>query len=133
MQDKPAGLDEADLTAALGAWRLVPQALTYLPVGFGSYHWSAVEGNGTAWFVKVDDLGDDGPGREEEFDRLRRSLETALALHRDAALEFVLAPLPTVTGATLSRLNARYALSLFPLVDGAAGWSPRCDRAVRTG
>lgn len=130
MKDRPAGIDESDLAAALGAgWRLAVRSWAYLPVGFGSYHWSAVEGNGTAWFVKVDDLGDDGPGREEEFDRLRRSLETALALHRDAALEFVLASVPTVTGATLSRLNARYALSLFPLVDGAAGQSGLGDHA----
>ncbi|MGX6603199.1 phosphotransferase [Micromonosporaceae bacterium Da 78-11] len=90
-----------------------PRQVEYLPVGAGSYHWSVTDRPGSAWFVKVDD----GP----DFDMLRRSLETALALHRDAGLDFVLAPVPDLRGAVLRRIDERYAVSVYPLVEGTAG------------
>ncbi|MFD2765834.1 phosphotransferase [Micromonospora eburnea] len=90
-------------------------------MGFGSYHWSATDQHGSEWFVKVDDLGFAEDGREEEFGRLGRSQGTALTLHRDAGLEFVLAPVPAEDGAPLWRLSSRYALSVFPMIAGTAG------------
>ncbi|WP_280839002.1 hypothetical protein [Micromonospora sp. A200] len=84
MRDRPAGLTEAELIAALtGGWGIEVDSAGYLPVGAGSYHWSTVDRRGTAWFVKVDDLGFDAAGRDETFDRLGRSYGSALALRRD--------------------------------------------------
>lgn len=122
MRDRPAGLAEAELTTALTeGWGIEPQSVEYLPVGAGSYHWSVVDQRGTAWFVKVDDLGVEDVGRDGAFDRLGQSLGAALALRRDAGLDFVLAPIPAVTDAAVWRLTSRYALSVFPMVAGTAG------------
>ncbi|GIE31005.1 hypothetical protein Ait01nite_040500 [Actinoplanes italicus] len=113
MRDRPPGLAESDLISALAAgWTIETRSLDYLPVGAGSYHWSAVDRSGDTWFVKVDKTG---------FDDLRRSMETALTLHRDAGLAFVVAPVPAVDGAVLRRLGHRYALAVFPMIEGVAG------------
>ncbi|MFD1930781.1 MULTISPECIES: phosphotransferase [Nonomuraea] len=122
MRDRPAGLAEVELFAALAeGWGIEVRSAEYLPVGAGSYHWSVADQRGTAWFVKIDDLGVEDSGREEEFDRLGRSYGAALALREDAGLDFVLAPVPTATGTVVRRLGSRYALSVFPMVAGVAG------------
>ncbi|MEU6429460.1 phosphotransferase [Microbispora sp. NPDC046973] len=122
MRDRPAGLAKAALTVALTeGWGIEPHAVEYLPVGAGSYHWSVLDQRGTAWFLKVDDLGVEDAGRDGAFERLGRSFGAALALRRDAGLDFVVAPIPTVTDAAVRRLSSRYALSVFPMVAGAAG------------
>ncbi|MBB4743753.1 spectinomycin phosphotransferase [Actinoplanes octamycinicus] len=88
MREKPAGLAESDLVTALrSGWGIETVTIDYLPVGAGSYHWSVTEPSGRSWFVKVDR---DDPD-------LRRSLATALALHR-AGLDFVVAPVPALDG-----------------------------------
>jgi hypothetical protein len=80
MRDRPTGVSEAALILALAdGWAIETQSVEYLPVGAGSYHWSAVDRHGTAWFVKADDLGVEATGRDDTFDRLGRSLSTALA------------------------------------------------------
>nr|WP_211212584.1 phosphotransferase [Nonomuraea coxensis] len=122
MRDRPAGLTEDELISALSdGWAVEASSLEYLPVGFGSYHWSVTDRRAAVWFVKVDDLGFDHAGREDEFGRLRRSLTTALTLRRDAGLGFVLAPVPARNGETSWRLSSRYALSVFPMIDGTSG------------
>lgn len=88
VREKPAGLAESDLVTALrSGWGIETVTIDYLPVGAGSYHWSVTEPSGRSWFVKVDR---DDPD-------LRRSLATALALHR-AGLDFVVAPVPALDG-----------------------------------
>lgn len=122
MRDRPENLAEEKLRAALCAgWCIRVESLTHLPIGFGSHHWSATDQRGSKWFVKVDDLGFVADGQDEEFGRLSRSQETALTLHRDAGLGFVLAPVPAGNGAPLWRLSSRYALSVFPTIAGVAG------------
>ena len=117
MQDRPTDLDERDLTTACReGWAIDVIQAEYLPVGAGSYHWSVTDRRGAEWFVKVDDVE-----RDATFSPLERSFETALALHRDAGLDFVLAPVPARDGAVLRRLSSRYALSMFPMIAGAAG------------
>ena len=69
---------------------------------------------GGRWFVTVDDVS--APGA---FDLLAAALGTALELRRGGA-EFVVAPVPTAGGRPAVRLGERYAVSLFPLVDGEA-------------
>ncbi|MEU8194134.1 phosphotransferase [Microbispora amethystogenes] len=122
MKDRPADLAEAELAVALAeGWGIRPRSVAYLPVGAGGYHWSVVDRRGPAWFVTVDDLGADDAGRDDAFDRLGQAFGVALALHQDAGLEFVLAPVPAGTGAAVWRLTSRYALSVFPMTEGAAG------------
>lgn len=122
MRDRPTGLDEAELfTALLDGWAMPVESSAYLPVGAGSYHWSVLDRNGVDWFVKVDDLGTGQTGPAELFDDLRRSFTTALALHREAGRDFVVAPVPGTDGAVVRRLGSRYALSVFPIVDGVSG------------
>lgn len=116
------GLDEGKLIAALiEDWAVEVSSAEYLPLGAGSYHWSVSDRNGTVWFVKADDLGVDEATREDVFGRLGRSFATARALHRDAGLDFLVTPIPATDGAVLRRLTPRYALSVFPMVDGTAG------------
>nr|BFE77337.1 hypothetical protein GCM10020092_106380 [Actinoplanes digitatis] len=111
MLDEPDGLDTAELLAGLEqGWGIRARSARYLPVGFGSYHWTTDDN-----FLTVDRVGDD-----RAFASLRRALDATLALRR-AGLEFVVAPLPARTGPAALRLGHRYALSVYPLVDGEAG------------
>ncbi|MEU6251151.1 hypothetical protein [Streptomyces sp. NPDC047043] len=115
-------MSESVLIRALAdGWAIEARSARYLPVGAGSYQWSVVDRQGTAWFVKVDDLGFEATGRDDAFGRLCRALGTALALNRGAGLDFVLAPVPAVTGTVVWRLTERYALSVFPMVADTAG------------
>ncbi|MBO4205393.1 phosphotransferase, partial [Micromonospora echinofusca] len=65
--------------------------------------------------------GTGGTGREAAADQLDRAFRTASALHTDAGLDLVVAPVPTRTGAVVRRLTDRYALSVTPMVAGTAG------------
>lgn len=122
MRDKPEGVEETELVSALvDGWGVEVRTVKYLPVGFGSYHWAVVDHGGRSRFVTVDDLGDEDDSREAAFSALGRALHTALALQRDAGLGFVVAPIPTRTGSTVRRLSSRYAVSVFPMVEGKAG------------
>jgi Phosphotransferase enzyme family len=122
MRDKPEGVLEAELVSALAdGWGAVVRSMKYLPVGAGSYHWAVVDDGGRVRFVTVDDLGAEDGSREAAFGALGRAFGTALALRRDAGLEFVVAPIPTRTGSTVWRLGSRYAVSVFPMVEGRAG------------
>jgi spectinomycin phosphotransferase len=117
VQDVPDGVTEDDLVAALaGGWGIDVASVTYLPVGAGSYHWAAVGRDGRRRFVTVDRLGD-----AAAFATLTAAFDTALALHRNAGLGFVVAPVPAAGGATVVRLADGYGLSVYPWVDGVAG------------
>ncbi|WP_412538318.1 phosphotransferase [Longispora sp. K20-0274] len=119
MRDRPEGVTEAALVAALAdGWGVRTRATEYVPLGAGSYHWSVTTDDDRALFVTVDDLGG---SPETGFARLGRAFDTALALRRDAGLAFVVAPVPTRTGSTLWRLDSRYSLAVFPLLDGRSG------------
>ncbi|MET8147917.1 phosphotransferase family protein [Actinoplanes sp. NPDC049668] len=111
MLDEPDGLDTAELLAGLAeGWGIRARSARYRPVGFGSYHWTTDDN-----FLTVDRVDDD-----RAFGSLRRALDATLALRR-TGLEFVVAPLPARTGSAALRLGPRYALSVYPLVDGEAG------------
>jgi len=113
------GLTGSDLAGALAdGWGLPPDGLQYVPVGGGSYHWRA----GADHWVTVDDLDQKdflGSTREAVWDGLRRALDTARTL-RDAGLDFVVAPEPSRHGGSALRLD-RYAVAVYPYLDGAAG------------
>jgi spectinomycin phosphotransferase/16S rRNA (guanine(1405)-N(7))-methyltransferase len=122
MFSPPAGLTEESLTTALGrGWRVDTAALTYRPVGFGSHHWEVTTVQGGRWFATLDELELKRHRRDEPLDRaygrLRASLGAAVAL-RDHGHAFVVAPVPTVDGAPLSRVGERFGLALYPHVAG---------------
>ncbi len=107
----PDGVTGDDLAALLAAeWGVPAGPLVYRPVGFGSHHWQG----GREWFVTVDDLAGEPPAAA---DRLRAALGTAQDL-RDGGLGFVAAPLATRAGAPLALLGGRFAVALYPYLEG---------------
>jgi spectinomycin phosphotransferase len=131
----PADLDEAGLAGVLAhSWGLDTGQLHYVPKGFGSYHWLA-ETPVHRYFVTVDDLDIKpwlGGNPDATFTGLEAAYDSALALHRQASLGFVVAPIPQLGGGTAARLGERYALTVFPFMDGEPGeWGEAIDRADR--
>lgn len=124
MKNRPQDIDDAHLRHALRAWKIDAVSLTYAPVGFGDHHWTATDAGQGRWFVTVADLAHKphcGEGPEAAFDGLRRAMNTAAALSDSGPGDTVVAPLRSTGGETLVRLGGRYAVSVFPYVDGAAG------------
>ena len=124
MKTRPDGLSDAVLAAALAdGWGLDAVGVEYVPVGFGSHHWAVTDASGRRWFATVDDLAGKpwlGETRSARLHGLRAAFDSAAAL-RDAGLGFVVAPVRTPRGETVRALDARYALAVFPFVDGRAG------------
>jgi spectinomycin phosphotransferase len=105
---------DSDVAAALARqWDLMVQDMSYLPVGFGGYHWLAVDQTGSRWFVTVSDLA--APWLPD----LPAAMQTAAWLATEAGLEFVVAPVPTRAGQVVGSLDSRHALTLFPYLDAA--------------
>jgi spectinomycin phosphotransferase len=124
MRDRPAGVDDRELSAALAdGWQLHVADAQYAPVGAGSYHWIVRDIEDRRWFATVDDLdvkrwlGDD---RATVSEGLRAAMDVAFALHHHHGLRFVLAPVPAQNGQTVLRLGAQYAVAVFPFVDGGS-------------
>ncbi len=135
MRTRPEDLPDAVLLGALfDDWDLDVVALDYLPVGFGSHHWCATDGSGGRWFVTVDDLDAKRTSTDElpetKFERLRMALATARAV-REAGSAFVVSPIPTRDGAVVRSVSTRFALALYPYVDGqsrSGGYESASDR-----
>jgi spectinomycin phosphotransferase len=124
MRDRPAGVGDRELSAALaGGWQLHAADTRYAPVGAGGYHWVVRDNQDRRWFATVDDLdvkrwlGDD---RAQVFDGLRAAMDVAFALRHRHRLRFVLAPVMARNGRTVLRLGCKHAVALFPFVDGAS-------------
>jgi spectinomycin phosphotransferase len=114
VHERPADIpDSAVATAVARQWALTVRELSYLPVGFGGYHWLAVDQTGSRWFVTVSDLA--APWVPD----LSAAMQTAAWLAREGGLEFVVAPVPTRAGQIVGSLDSRHALTLFPHVDAA--------------
>jgi spectinomycin phosphotransferase len=114
VHERPADIRDSDIAAALARqWALTVQDVSYLPVGFGGYHWLAVDQTDSQWFVTVSDLA--APWLPD----LPAAMQTAAWLAAEAGLEFVVAPVPTRTGQIVGSLDSRHALTLFPYVDAA--------------
>jgi spectinomycin phosphotransferase len=134
---RPEDLPEGQIRAELAAsWNFAAETLSYLPVGFGSHHWRAADAAGRQLFLIVHDLPHMLHSRldtaEAAFGRLERAFGCALSLRRDAGLEFVIAPIPTISGQVVRRLPGRYSLAACPyLADcepGHDGGFPVADR-----
>ena len=116
MRERPVDIRDSDVAAALARqWALTVQDMSYLPVGFGGYHWRAADQTGSRWFVTVSDLASpwvpDLPG----------AMQTAAWLATQAGLRFVVAPVPTRAGQVVGSLDSRHALTLFPYLDATSG------------
>jgi spectinomycin phosphotransferase len=116
MRARPKDLDDDRLLRALGSWGVGATSVAYAPVGFGDHHWIAADDSGPRWFVTVTDLVlKNGRDADSELRSLRGAMETAAAL---GDLDFVVAPLRGADGRFVRRFGARYALSVFPYLDG---------------
>jgi spectinomycin phosphotransferase len=114
VRERPVDISDSDVAAALARqWALTVQDLSYLPVGFGGYHWLAVAQTGSRWFVTVSDLA--SPWVTD----LPAAMQTAAWLATQAGLGFVVAPVPTRAGQVVGSLDSRHALTLFPYLDAA--------------
>jgi spectinomycin phosphotransferase len=102
VRERPPDIRDIDIAAALDRqWALSVQELSYLPVGFGGYHWLAVDQTGSRWFVTVSDLA--APWVPD----LPAAMQSAAWLAGEAGLEFVVAPVPTRgSGGRRSRQSA---------------------------
>jgi len=122
MRSPPEAFRQSQLIACVAeGWSLDVERARYAPVGFGSYHWEVTDAAGRRYFVTVDDLDQKGwlgRDRDSAFGGLRGAFDAALALRRDAGLQFVLAPIPGRRGETVRRAGAHHTVALFPFVDG---------------
>ena len=127
MEERPEGLADAEVAAALARhWDLVVSDLRYLPVGFGGYHWSAGDADDGRWFVTASDLD-----RYDSLAGLEQTMSTPVRLAQ-AGLEFVVAPVPSASGSVTCPAGSRYAITVSPFVDGAAGrWGDPMTTAGR--
>jgi spectinomycin phosphotransferase len=136
MFSRPEGLSDADVARGLAqGCGLERVQLEYAPVGFGSYHWQVRQG-GRRWFATVDDLHARRWDDAEPLFLARGRLAAALGGARwvqQAGLDFVVAPLPEVSGGVLRDLDERYLLALYPFVEGrTASYDTYLDREQRT-
>jgi spectinomycin phosphotransferase len=114
VHERPADICDSDVAAALAReWALTVQDMSYLAVGFGGYHWLAVDQTGSRWFVTVSDLA--APWLSD----LPAAMHTAAWLATEAGLEFVVAPSPARAGQFVGSLDSRHAVTVFAYLDGA--------------
>ena len=130
MFTRPVSLNDDDvLTTLRRCWGLAVDNVEYRALGFGSHHWHAV-GDGTQWFVTVDDL--DARRRHESDSRLiaTRRLNTALSaayvLQRQG-MAFVVGPILSRSGLVLENVDDRYVLALYPYLEGRHGTGGHYD------
>jgi spectinomycin phosphotransferase len=116
VHERPADISDSDVAAALASqWALTVRDMSYLPVGFGGYHWLAADQRGSRWFVTVSGLG------TPWVPDLPAAMQTAAWLATEAGLGFVVAPVPTRAGPVTGSLDSRRALTLFPFLDATSG------------
>lgn len=124
MRTQPVDLPETLIAEALVRYSVRPSGLAYLPVGFGSHHWRAVDRAGRTLFLTIDDLHAKLAGIDDThsavFERLSRAFATARTLRDGAGLHFVVAPLAASDGTLLQRLTDRYSLAVFPMLDSVS-------------
>ena len=131
MHERPAGLTDADVAGALRQhWQIAVADLRYAPVGYGGYHWTAVDDAGAQWFVTASRLT--GPADLAELDAAMRTARDLA----DAGLSFVVAPALAARGDVVVRAWPDYAMSVFPFIAGVPGqWGDTFsapDRAAMT-
>ena len=94
-------------------WGLSVADLTYLPLGLGSWHWSATAADGRRLFVTLDSVEESGRG----FDPLRAAYDVPRALAAVGSRD-VRPPLASVDGDVLTALDDVWCVSVWPHLDG---------------
>jgi Phosphotransferase enzyme family len=134
----PDDLPEAALVSALrSSWGMTVSSVEYRAVGWGSHHWEVVDAAGSRFFLTADDLDKrrwlDGEPPAAAFRRLRASLAAARDL-RDCGRSFVVAPVPAGDGEPLARVDDRFAVALYPFIEGQSfEWGEFTSPAHRLG
>jgi spectinomycin phosphotransferase len=125
VREPPRDLADGDVLAAVRQhWSRHVDQVEHLPLGFGAHHWRASSSRTALFFVTLDGLGDRHTGAS-----LEGAYASAAALAA-AGLEFVLAPVPTLTGAYTVPVAGR-VVSCTPWRQGsAAGPGPLQDRGL---
>lgn len=131
--------DFVDPAVVLGVveheWGVRVDALRYLPVGGGAYHWAAVTDGADRLFVTCDDLATKpwlGSDHDMVFRGLSAVYRAAATLRSDHHLSFVLAPALSATGEAAVRLDDAHSISVLPFVEGRPGaWGQSLGEAVR--
>jgi spectinomycin phosphotransferase len=136
MRSAPADLTPARLEEALAdAWGLRAASMTYVPEGGGSHHWTVMDRTGQNHFVTVDDLDTKdwmADTRDAVFQGLASALRTAATLRDGANLTFVVAPVPTLDGHLLRRIDDHYAVAVYPYLTGRSfPFGPYTDAHLR--
>jgi spectinomycin phosphotransferase len=113
VRERPADIADAQVASTLRRhWRIDITDVRYASVGYGAYHWTAIDAAGARWFATVaraaspDDVAD-----------LRATLECASEL-ANAGLDFIVAPVRAATGEVAVPAESAYVISLFPFIDG---------------
>jgi spectinomycin phosphotransferase/16S rRNA (guanine(1405)-N(7))-methyltransferase len=96
-------------------WGLRVASMRYLAVGWGSHHWEVAAGGGGRWFVTVDEVANKRVNGSESLDD---GFGRLLASLRAAGCEFVVAPAPAGHGEPVLQLGERFAVAVYPFVDG---------------
>lgn len=125
MFQEPHDLDQESIAKVLAkSVNFDAHTLEYLPVGFGSHHWRATDSHGRELFLSVDDLVAGCHANagipNSVFAKLEAAYSAARELHLIGALEFVVSPLQGSNGSVLQRINERYSLAAYPLLNGSA-------------
>ena len=116
MQHPPADLPDATVAGlVVAAWGLEVVDVAHLPVGYGSHHWRLTGADGVPWFVTADE-----PGGAEGLATLEGAL-TVAAVARSAGIRGAHASVASTAGPVAVPLGERYAVSVQPWLDGAAG------------
>lgn len=124
MYAEPDDLDRDDLANVLRTgWGIVATSIDYRPIGFGTHHYVVRDSGGTDWFVNVDDLtaktGIDGYAADPRA-ALERALRVAMAA-REAGFLAANAPLAHAAGGAVADLGTRFAVAVYPYIDGTSG------------
>jgi hypothetical protein len=120
MFTRPVDLADDVVSAVVqDAWQLRIRRMDYAPVGFGSFHWHAWADD-DRWFVTADDLAAGSPLGTAATERVRRlaAAPRCARVLRDDGLAFVVAPMPTADGTILKIVEERWAVAIYPFIDG---------------
>ncbi|WP_194897650.1 phosphotransferase [Catenulispora pinisilvae] len=126
MLNPPDAFSEDDLRLLLANnWGLTAARLEYVPVGFGSHHWSVRDSRGGRWFVNVDELAAFPLATDDPLRSLRNALSVPRALV-DHGHRLTVAPERTGDGAVLAELGEQgFAVSVYRQLAGESfDWQP---------
>ncbi|TDW54471.1 phosphotransferase [Kribbella pratensis] len=114
MRDEPTDISGELVAGILNEhWEFRATEVTYAPVGFGSYHWIAAQGDSPRWFVTADRVGAAGGQLIEAAMQASRELA-------DRGYEFAVAPLPDRRGQLVREVLPGWTLTVLPYLHG---WS----------